>query len=246
LVEKIEGESSSERGGSSLCAEEPWVTSPTIYVAPPTPSDLLTVASKVNPDGTIKQRLVIDLSRWVNKFISPDRYTMARFQDALALSSRGDYQSVFDVSKAYHHLRLAPESYDLVGFCVVGEDVKERFYHFVVVVFGLGPAGQALGRVMRPVLSFLSKMGIRNLMYVDDGFVVAATKDLADSNYAFTLRTFEEAGFTIAWEKSDKLGDSAQRKEICYRQEGNDCTRTSAQIRKGPGDSSRIFTQKAP
>jgi hypothetical protein len=213
LVEKIEGESSSERGGSSLCAEEPWVTSPTIYAAPPTPSDLLTVASKVNPDGTIKQRLVIDLSRWVNKFISPDRYTMARFQDALALSSRGDYQSVFDVSKAYHHLRLAPESYDLVGFCVVGEDVKERFYHFVVVVFGLGPAGQALGRVMRPVLSFLSKMGIRNLMYVDDGFVVAATKDLADSNYAFTLRTFEEAGFTIAWEKSDKLGDSAQRKE---------------------------------
>jgi hypothetical protein len=158
----------------------------------------LTVDSKVNPDGTIKQRLVIDLSRWVYKFISPDRYTMARFQDALALSSRGDYQSVFNMSKAYHHLRLALESYDLVGFCVVGEDGKERFYHFVVVVFSLGPAGQALVRVMRPVLSFLSKIGIQNLMYVDDGFVVAATKALADSNKEFNIKTFEEDGFTIA------------------------------------------------
>jgi hypothetical protein len=151
-------------------------------ILPPLCTNPLTVASKVNPDGTIEQRLVIDLSRWVNKFISPDRYTMERFQDALALSSRGDYQSLFDVSKAYHHLRLAPESYALICFCVVGEDGKERLYHFVVVVFGLGPAGQALGRVMRPVLSFLSKMGIRNLMYVDYGFVVAATKALADSN----------------------------------------------------------------
>jgi hypothetical protein len=70
----------------------------------------LTVALKVNADGSIKKRLVIDLSRWVNAFIKPDHFKMARFQDALDQSAKGDYQSVFDISKAYHHLRLNRES----------------------------------------------------------------------------------------------------------------------------------------
>jgi hypothetical protein len=43
LIEEIEVESSSERGGSSSCAEEPWVTSPGIYAAPPTPPGAFSV-----------------------------------------------------------------------------------------------------------------------------------------------------------------------------------------------------------
>jgi hypothetical protein len=70
---------------------------------------------------------------------------MAQFQDALSQSSKGHYQSVFDFSKAYHYLRLAPESYELVGFCVMDKEGNEQFYHYVVVVFGLGPASQASG-----------------------------------------------------------------------------------------------------
>jgi hypothetical protein len=139
---------------------------------------------------------------------------MTRFQDALAQSWKGDYQSVFDISKAYHHLRLDPESYDLVGFCVTDKDGKgKRYYHYVVVVFGLGPAGQALGRVMRPLLTYLSLRGIRNMIYVDNGRTSAATKKRADNDYAVTINVFQQAGFTVAVEKSDKLWDSAQRKE---------------------------------
>jgi hypothetical protein len=76
----------------------------------------LSVAFKVNMDGSIKKRLVIDLSRWVNGFVQPDSFKMAQFQDALAQSSKGDYQSVFDILKAYPHLRLHPSSYKLVTF----------------------------------------------------------------------------------------------------------------------------------
>jgi hypothetical protein len=46
----------------------------------------LSKAFKVNTDGSIKKRLVIDLSRWVNGFITPDKFHMTRFQDALAQS----------------------------------------------------------------------------------------------------------------------------------------------------------------
>jgi hypothetical protein len=173
----------------------------------------LSVDFKIKADVSIKRRLVIDLSRWVNKFIRPDKFRMARLQDALAQSSQGDYQSIFDISKAYHHLLFSPESYNLVGFCVTDGSGKERFYHFVVVVFGLGPAGQLLARVMRPILTSLMLRGIRNTMYVDDGRTVGATKSKADGGYALTLKMFVVAGFTVAAEKSDKVGDSSQEKE---------------------------------
>jgi hypothetical protein len=70
----------------------------------------LSVVFKVNPDGSIKKRLVIDLLRWVNNFVTPDVYRMSRFQDALNQSDQGNFQSVYDVSKAYHHIRLHLES----------------------------------------------------------------------------------------------------------------------------------------
>jgi hypothetical protein len=173
----------------------------------------LSVAYKINADGTYKARLVTDLSRWVNKFVIPDRYRMARLQDALAQSSKGDYQNVFDITKAYHHIRLHPESYDLVGFCVESPEGVEEFYHYVVLVFGLGPAGQALGRVKRPVLSFLSLEGVCSTMYVDDGRTLAGSKEKGDKDYKLTLDTFLKAGFTIAEDKSDKVGSAAQVKE---------------------------------
>jgi hypothetical protein len=157
----------------------------------------LSVAFKVNMDGSIKKRLIIYLSRWVNGFVRPDSFKMAQFQDALAQSSKGDYQSVFDISKAYHRLRLHPSSYKLVGFCVQDEDGKERFYHYVVVIFGLGPAGQALGRVIRPIMVYLAKCGIRNMMYVDDDRVGTSSKQRADADYAKTIDVFEKAGFTV-------------------------------------------------
>jgi hypothetical protein len=51
------------------------------------------------------------------------------------------------------------------------------------------------------------------MMYVDDGRTSAATKKRADNDYAITIDVFQRAGFTVAVEKLDKLGDSAQRKE---------------------------------
>jgi hypothetical protein len=93
------------------------------------------------------------------------------------------------------------------------EEGRKHYYHFVVVVFGLGPAGQALGRVMRPILRYLADHGVRNMVYVDDGHVVASSKLKAEEDYALTITIFKSAGFLIAAEKSDALGSSALRKE---------------------------------
>jgi hypothetical protein len=83
----------------------------------------------------------------------------------------------------------------------------------VVVVFGLGPAGQLLGWLMKPILTYLAFIGIHNMMYVNNRRVNAATKERADRDYATTIEVFSKAGFTVAKEKSDGLGQSAQRKD---------------------------------
>jgi hypothetical protein len=66
---------------------------------------------------------------------------------------------------------------------------------------------------MRPIMIYLAKCDIRNMMYMDNGRVGASTKPRADADYARTLEVFEKAGFTVNREKSDELGDSAQMKE---------------------------------
>jgi hypothetical protein len=59
----------------------------------------------------------------------------------------GDFQFVFDLEAAYHHVRLHPESYKYVGFCLDFDGV-ESFFFFVILVFGLKTAGQVLGRLL--------------------------------------------------------------------------------------------------
>jgi hypothetical protein len=110
-------------------------------------------------------------------------------------------------------VKLHLDSYQLVGFCVVDESGKEEFYHYVVMVFGLGPAGQVLGRDMRPILRFLTYAGVPNIVYVDDCRVAALDKSKADADYRLTIATFTKARSVVAVEKSDKFNSSAKRKE---------------------------------
>jgi hypothetical protein len=51
------------------------------------------------------------------------------------------------------------------------------------------------------------------MVYVDDGRNTARDKVKADADYLLTLETFEAAGFTIAYEKSDQPGQSDTKKE---------------------------------
>jgi hypothetical protein len=78
----------------------------------------LSVAFKIKPDWSYKKRLVIDLSRHVNRLCTDSKYRMCTLGDVLAQTVKGDFQYVFDLESAYHHLRIHPESYKFLGFCV--------------------------------------------------------------------------------------------------------------------------------
>jgi hypothetical protein len=85
----------------------------------------------------------------------------------------------------------------------VRAEVKRLVESGQVIQVNSAPDGQLLGRIMRPILRKLSEMGIRNVMYVDDGWVVASSKEKADADYAIALFYFKRAGFIVAVEKSE-------------------------------------------
>jgi hypothetical protein len=108
----------------------------------------------------------LDLSRHVNPLVYDDCSRLTTFGDCLSQTLPGDFQFVFDLEAAYHHVRVHPDSYKYLGFSWEIDGVVQ-FLFFVIPVFGLKPAGQVLGRLLKPVLTFLGLSGVRILVYIE-------------------------------------------------------------------------------
>jgi hypothetical protein len=183
------------------------------WFCPPRCTNPLTVAVKRKEDGTIKLRLVLDLSRCVNLAIADDKFRMASIQDALNGTRQGDFQLTFDLKSAFHHLALHPAYYELMGF-KVKRDGKTRYFVFIVLVFGMKVASQALARMLKPVCTFLTQNGVPIVLYVDDGRITGPTKAEAGRRFQFALDTLEKAGWQISIEKTFTLDQASTRVEF--------------------------------
>jgi hypothetical protein len=94
----------------------------------------LTVATKSKDGGPLKKRLVLDLSRCVNLACPGDLYTMATLKDALETTTKGDFQLVFDLKSAFHHIRLNPAFYELMGFKITKAPGEVIYYLYMLAV----------------------------------------------------------------------------------------------------------------
>ena len=133
----------------------------------PTCVNPLTVASKViNEEGEIKHRMCLDLGRLVNPAVRHESSKLATFRTAVSLVLPGDYQAVYDLASAYHHVHTHAESQQFLGFMVPTPEGKKEFYVFCRLPFGLKTAGQVLDRILKPVCACIGSMGIRHSIYI--------------------------------------------------------------------------------
>jgi hypothetical protein len=135
----------------------------------------LIVAVKRKDNGEIKCRLVLDLSRCINLAINDDAYRMTTVQDAINATRKGDFQVVFDLKSAFHHIRLHASMFELMGFKVTDKNGVVTYYCYLVLVFGFKVAAQVLGRVLKPVICFLVQNGIPVVLYIDNTLLVGPT-----------------------------------------------------------------------
>jgi hypothetical protein len=174
----------------------------------------LTVALKRLDNGELKKRLVLDLSCCVNLAVKDDRYRMTTLQDDIDSTRKGNFQVVFDLKSAFHHVRLRASSYELMGFKVIDEEGIIKYYCYVILVFGFKVAAQILGRVLKAVMSFLIQNRILVTLYIDDGLLLGPSKARVMRRYKFAFDVFDKAGLLISFEKSSLPEDASTKVEF--------------------------------
>jgi hypothetical protein len=189
-----------EQGAVIRLAEPAWCTNP------------LSVATKTDTaTGTEKKRVVLDLSRHVNKCVEKFTVKMDDLVGTEGMRKQGDHMMVFDLENQFFHVKLAEEAYKYFGFAVPDEEGGERFYCFTVMVYGYAPAVAVVTRLVRPVVSYAHCLGIRTAMFVDDGLVAGESKLEAEEDTELVLELFRLSGWNVQWKKTSVTAEQKVR-----------------------------------
>jgi hypothetical protein len=172
----------------------------------------LTVARRVMEDGSTKKRLCFDGSRFVNPRLQKQKVNLSHIQSALEITEKGDWQAVYDLSNAFFHVRIWPGHQKFLGAKFELENGGIQYFQFLVLPFGVATAVHVITKIFKPLQSYFGSKSIRHSIYIDDGRVVAETKEQAQADYREVLRVVEKAGWQVARAKSDRPGDAAQVK----------------------------------
>ena len=95
----------------------------------------LTVVQKFDPvTDKLKERLVLDMSRHVNKFIADKTVKLDDLTASEHLLDVEDWMTSFDLKNQFFHIKLHPEFYKYFRFSVPDDQGVDRFYCFTVLI----------------------------------------------------------------------------------------------------------------
>lgn len=143
------------------------------------------------------QRPVINLSP-LNKFIRHRHFKMESLQLLPEVLLPGDFMAKVDLKDAYFTFDIHPDHHKFLTF-----DWRGKRYAFKALPFGLSSAPRIFSKMLRPVVEYLRKKGVRLLIYLDDILIFASSKSELTNRVNLVNDTLQELGFIINWKKSD-------------------------------------------
>lgn len=152
-----------------------------------------------------KPRLVVDLSPQ-NASLHDRCFKYENLPTFVSMLKRGDHAASWDISDAFHHIRLAPEERIRLAFRVAG-----TLYLPLTLPFGLKLAPWALTKLLRPVIQHLRSLGYIVLPYMDD-FAISVdqpetvTCAQATAARAYAVDVFTRLGLHVHPEKGSPRG----------------------------------------
>ena len=121
-----------------------------------------------------KQRLVIDL-QYINQFLPIQKFKYEGLNLVPQLFRKEDFFFTFDLKSGYHHVDIHEDCWPYLGFSW-GTGVLRRYYVFRVLPFGLASACYVFTKLLRPLVKRWRSLGIRAIVYIDDGIVGAKSE----------------------------------------------------------------------
>ena len=143
-----------------------------------------------------KKWLVINL-RYVNKYLWKDKFKYEDIRSALLLFERGEYMCTFDFKSGYHHIDIHECSQTYLGFSWLG-----KYYVFTVLPFGLSTVCYVFTKLLRPLVRLWRSNGIKVIMYIDNGIIIAPTLEKAMHSGQYIRASLEAAGLVCNEAKS--------------------------------------------
>ena len=98
----------------------------------------------------------------------------------------------FDLKDAYLTVPVHPSHQKYLRF-----EWKGRVFQFNCLAFGLTPAPRIFTKILKVVMGFLRRQGIRLIIYLDDILILNVSKVLAETDFRLVVERLQKLGFQL-------------------------------------------------
>jgi len=145
-----------------------------------------------------KPRLVIDLSRNLNDHLEYEYFTYSCVDDAVEASHPGCWYGKLDLSNCFLSFPLHPAVRRYFCFRFEGE-----LYQFTHMPFGLSTAPRVCTQLLSVVNFALAELGIRDIRYLDDFFLIGASEDEMTRHLLLAQSAIRQFGLVVNPDKTE-------------------------------------------
>ena len=142
-------------------------------------------------------RLVIDLSR-LNTFLHIEKFKVETPESIRTSLIPGQWVSSIDLSDAYLHIPIHPNSRKYLRFCH-----RSQVFQFTSLPFGLATAPQVFTMIVKEVKLMALSRGLRLHQYLDDWLIRSQSREEAQVNTQAVVDLTQSLGWIINQEKSE-------------------------------------------
>lgn len=134
----------------------------------------------------------------LNRFVEAPPFTLKGIAELRQLLRPGDHMVSLDLKDAYWHVPLAPAHRRFFTFWFGG-----RLYRFDVLPFGVSVAPYVFDRLLRPLVAWLRRAGVRLCVYLDDLLILGTSPEECRRHGQMVADLLADLGFRLHPDKSE-------------------------------------------
>ncbi|MCG7869237.1 MAG: hypothetical protein JAY74_23055 [Candidatus Thiodiazotropha taylori] len=142
------------------------------------------------------QRPVINLKK-LNQYVEYQHFKLEGIQALKSLIKKGDFMVKLDLSDAYFGVPILKSHRKYLRFFWRG-----KIFEFQALPFGLGVGPRYYTKLLKPVIAFLRRIGVRIIIYLDDMILLNQSSQMLLRDLTSLRWLLENLGFIINWKKS--------------------------------------------